>query len=727
MNYLTWLLSSSLLAAAPASAPCISQFSASRTQLDAGQPVTLTWTLTGGAPASLTLEDDLTGARPVNLLGKASLGLREVVRRQTFTLKARNAQGSSQATLTLAARGLSLLAGAAGGSGSLDGLQGAAGFLGPSGLALDGSGYLLVADTWNSTIRRVSPGGRVSTLAGQAEADGDQDGRGAAARFKWPEGIAVDGSTGVIYVADTGNDAIRSIARNGDVSTIAGAAGQRGCADGLGPAARFDEPRGLAVGADGTLYVADSGNHLIRRISPTDGSVTTLAGTAGTWGFQDGAGTSAQFGYPWGLALDAEQNLLVADTFNNAIRRISGGVVTTLAGGPDRHGSRDGTLATACFDYPMAIVARPDGSLLVCDSGDGRIRTVDGNGVGTCALGADQPLREPAGMVLDAAGAILVADTGGNAIRRFAPGGAGTTLAGNPGAGQGGLPSAAKVVVEPLTGAVWLADGGGAIRRVSPRGQLEPLALQSAQAQAASLKGLKGLTVDGSGSFYAVNGETSAILRISPDGLVSVLVGPPGTVSGDGLMRPLDLAMDSGGNLFITDGMDATVRKLAPDGTLTLFAGTPFAPGSRDGLGAEAQFGLPAGIAVAGGDTLIVADAEAHTIRRISPLGQVTTLAGKAFESGCQDGPGAQARFKNPQGVTVDAFGNLFVADAGNATVRKITPEGMVSTVAGSPGQAGGLMGPLPGGLSQPHSVAVTPAGDLLVLCENGLVQVTQP
>ena len=185
--------------------------------------------------------------------------------------------------------------------------------------------------TRNDTIRKITPAGVVTTFAGTAGQSGSADGTGAAARFTNPEGTAVDGA-GNVYVADTFNDTIRKITPAGVVTTLAGTAGQGGSADGTGAAARFAFPTGVAVDGAGNVYVADTDNDTIRKITPA-GVVTTLAGTAGQSGSADGTGAAARFNSPFGLAVDGAGNIYVADEDNDAIREITpAGVVSTLAG-----------------------------------------------------------------------------------------------------------------------------------------------------------------------------------------------------------------------------------------------------------------------------------------------------------------------------------------------------------------------------------------------------------
>jgi len=278
---------------------------------------------------------------------------------------------------------VSTLAGLAGSAGSADGAGSAARFSAPTGIAVDAAGNVYVADSNNFTIRKVTPAGVVTTLAGTAGVPGSADGTGSAALFNRPQGVAAD-SAGTVYVADTNNFTIRKITPAGVVSTLAGLAGNGGSADGTGSAARFSFTRGPTVDTAGNVYVADSGNNTIRKITPA-GVASTLAGLSGVFGSADGTGSAASFSSPFDVAIDAAGNVYVCDTGNLTIRKVTpAGVVTTLAGlAGSPPASVDGTGSAARFFSPNSIGVDSAGNVYVAERGMVAIRKVTPAGVVT--------------------------------------------------------------------------------------------------------------------------------------------------------------------------------------------------------------------------------------------------------------------------------------------------------------------------------------------------------
>lgn len=268
--------------------------------------------------------------------------------------------------------------GSAGAMGSVDGTGANARFSYPWGLVADASGNLYVCDSGNHTIRKITPAGQVSTFAGTAGQSGSDDGTAAAARFNRPSSIAID-ATGNLYVTDYSNSTVRKITPAGVVTTLAGSPEQFGYADGQGSSARFNYPDGIAVDANGYAWISDSNNHVIRRLSPS-GDVTTVAGSPGVAGASDGTGAQARFNNPVGIATGSDGALYIVDNDNNAVRKIVGeGIVTTIAGALGVEGSADGTGAEARFNSPTALVITQDGKWVVTDTFNQTVRTITRN------------------------------------------------------------------------------------------------------------------------------------------------------------------------------------------------------------------------------------------------------------------------------------------------------------------------------------------------------------
>jgi sugar lactone lactonase YvrE len=611
-----------------------------------------------------------------------------------------------------AASQLSLIAGQLGGTGNIGGSGTGARFNQPYGPGIDAAGNLYVAD-WYSSIRKVTPAAVVSTLPG------------ANPQFDFPSDVAVDGA-GNLYVADSGHNIIRKITAAGTVTTFAGS-GSPGSADGQGSAASFYNPGGVAVGAGGNVYVADTYNCTVRRITPA-GTVTTVAGIVGMQGSADGPAATATFSAPSSIAVDAAGNVYIADPFNNTIRKLAVGVVSTLAGTAGVSGGADGTGAAAQFNHPSGVAVDAAGTIYVADTANHTVRRVTAAGIvttlagtagasgATDGAGSAARFGSPVGVRVDASGTIYVADNGNSAIRRVTASGVVTTFAGAP-ASPGS------------------ADQTGA---------------------AASFSTPYGIAADAAGNIYVADFENSTIRKVTPAGAVTTLAGSPGvtgsadgTGSGARFSRPQGLGVDAHGTVYVADTENFTIRAVTAAGVVTTLAGSPGTSGNSDGVGSAARFLNPTSVVVDPAGIVYVADGgairkiatpggsvttlvsgkfmvlsslaldasgnlyasdwQASTISKVTPAGVVTTLAGTALQYGWADGTGAAARFASPEGIAVDSAGNVYVADLLNQVIRKITSAGVVTTIVGVPFAQGVVLGALPASLNRPYGVTLLP------------------
>jgi streptogramin lyase len=587
------------------------------------------------------------------------------------------------------------LAGLAGNSGSADGTGSAARFYNPFGVMVDSAGNVYVADEANNTIRKVTPTGVVTTVAGLAGSPGSADGTGSDARFFGPEGIATD-SAGCIYIADTLNHTIRKVAPGGVVTTLAGLAGNRGNDDGMGSDARFNAPGGLGVDSAGCIYVADIANHTIRKMTPT-GVVTTVAGLAGNSGTNDGTGSAARFCYPRGVAVDSAANIYVADSGNHTIRKVSpAGVVTTLAGLAGNPGSADGTGSAALFADPEGVAVDSAGNVYVADTSNATIRKMSPAGVVTTLAGlsenystfgsadglrSDARFFFPMGLAVDGAGSVYVPDRNNHTIRQVTPAGVVTTLAGLAGTvgSADGTGTAARFnnpygTAVDAAGSVYVADYyNHTIRKLMQVGtnwMVSTLAGLAGSAGSADGTGgnarfafPSGVAVDHAANVYVADNGNRTIRKVTPAGEVTTLA--------TGFNTPYGVAVDSAANVFVADAYNYTICKVTPAGVVTTLAGLTGSPGSDDGTGSAARFNEPFNVAVDGAGNVYVADEANSTIRKVTPSGVVTTLAGLAGSPGSDDGTGSAARFQTPLGVAVDGAGSVYVADTQNSTIRK--------------------------------------------------------
>jgi uncharacterized protein (TIGR03437 family) len=598
----------------------------------------------------------------------------------------------------------------------------------PRSVAVDGAGNLFIADTGNNRVRRVSPSGFITTVAGIGTPGFSGDGGPAANAQLSVSAVAAD-SAGNLFIG--GGYRVRKVSPNGIITTVAGNGDYYFSGDG-GPAINAAlVAEAVAVDRSGNLFIADSIH--VRKVSP-DGIITTVAGN-GTEGFSGDGGPAT--GAPlraWGVAVDDAGTLFIANLCS--IRKVtSDGIITTVAGicsgGP--FAGDGGPATSAHLTGAFGVALDGAGKLFIADASNYRIRQVSSSGIITTVAGngeggssgvgsgdggpaASVQLGYPSSVAADNSGNVFIADS--NRIRRVSPDGMITTVAGNGTKGFSG-------------------DGGPAVN--------------------AQLQDPAALVLDGAGNLFFGDSDGKRVRRVSASGVITTVAGnglpdfPQGLVDGGPATSTAlggyigGLAVDQAGDLFISDAANFRVRKVSPDGIIHTVAGG----GTDIGEGGPATKALltPRGIVVDGGGNLLIADVGYTRIRKVTPAGIITTIAGSGATSGPSGdgGPAIGARLSGPVGLALDKAGNLFIADPGldfltggeegtqfccDHQIRKITLDGLIATVAGSgtpgfsvnggPASTASLNGPL--------SVAVDGSGNVYVADSvNSVVRVLRP
>ena len=553
--------------------------------------------------------------------------------------------------------------------------------------AVDTAGNLYFSDGNNNRIRKVTLDGVIQTVAGNGTYGYSGDGGLATSAQIWGvSGIATD-SAGNLYLADSINNRIRRITQDGVIQTFAGNGAHGFSGDGgLATSAQLERPEGIGLDAAGNLYIltsnpafSSSGNNRIRKVT-LDGVIQTVAGN-GTVGFRgDGASAiSAQFSsIPRDLAIDAIGNLYIADTGNNRVRKVTlDGVIWTAAGNGTFGFSGDGgPAAAALFDSPLGIAMDAAGNLYIADAGNNRVRkvtpgrvvsTVAGNGIsgfsGDGGAATDARLSSPYSVAVDAAGNLYIADFS-NHIRRVTPDGVIRTVAGNGISGFSG-------------------DGG--------------------PATSASFSSGSGMTLDAAGNLYIADSGNGRVRKVTTGGVISTIY--VGHFNRDGI------AVDAIGNLYIAtfgsesfDSYNITVRKVTPDGVSRIvFFAKDFGCDPTSGIAADSS-----------GNIYLFYGGSYGPVIKITPAGVYSPVAGGGGDGTAGDGGlSTLAEFYGISGIAADAAGNLFITD-GNR-IRRVEFGLIISSVAPDSGRRGNVVQVSLNGANFDSSMVINPIADITV------------
>jgi len=633
------------------------------------------------------------------------------------------------------------------------------------GLGSDPKGNIYVTDMGNRTVWRLDRSGTMTRILGDGmfgQYAGD-NGPALNAATECPSGVTAD-AAGNVYVTDICIDSIRRVSPDGIVTRIAGTLNTGFSGDG-GPAVRADinTATGITVDAAGNIYFIDSDNKRIRRIS-TAGIVTTIAGT-GTEGYSGdgGAATSAQlsFGPPYhhGIVVDPSGNILFTDSGNHRVRIISpSGVIATFAGNGNYGSAGDGGLATsASLKYPAALAIDTQGSVYVADGEAGNVRKITKDGIihafagngqagnrgdGGSALAA--AIGVVAGLAADSEGNIYLVNYNDGIVRAVTPGGTISAVAGNGRlafGGDGGPAFYANLcqpsgVALDRAGNLYIADQcNHRVRKVGTDGTIHTFAGTGEPAYdgdggpaiQAALYYPQALAFDSAGNLFIADWGNCRIRKVAPSGVIATVAGNGScTDSGDGgpaaaagMGTPSAVMVDGAGNLFITLDGSNRIRKVDTRGIISTVAGTGTAGFSGDGgPAAQAQISEPNGIAADADGNLYFTDTGNNRVREISTAGIVTTIAGNGAAGPSGDGsPATAASITAPYGIVLDGSGNIYVSGYLDQTVRLIS-KGTITTIAGMPHNGGCCLDGAPAIwaiFSYPAGLALDSTGSLYI------------
>ena len=623
----------------------------------------------------------------------------------------------------------------------------------------DSAGNLYIADTGNNVVRRVDgQTGIITTVAGTGIGGYGGDGGPATSAQLWnPSGLALDGA-GNLYIADRRNLLVRKLALGtGLITTVAGSTTATSLGDN-GPAtsALLTGPVGLALDSAGNLYLADV--YRVRKVTAMTGTITTVAGGgSGTTNGDGGPALSASLGYATGVALDPANNLYIADAGNSVVRKVTAatGIITTVAGSPQSSPynspvsfSGDGGPATSAhLSEPYAIAIDASGNLYIADEYNGAIREVfASSGIITTVAGippklcssvggdggssVNAALCDATGVSLDGAGNILIADSATNRIRKALKSAApptSTTASPIFSVPGGTYASAQQVAITDATpGATIYVTVNGGPATTAGQGYFGPIGLTGSgtlQAVAVAPGYLPSAPVSAT---YTIASQPTAVMSTVAGTGVYGGSGAGGPATSANLTEVTDVAFDSAGNLYLPDPRNSVVWKVAANtGTISVAVGTlgyGASYGGDGGLATQTSLINPAHVTVDSGDNLYIADTSASAIRKVAAqTGLISTYAGGGnYNSTLGDGqPATLAYLSEPEGMTIDPAGNLYIADLGNGRIRKVTAStGIISTVAGG-SNAGGPLGD--GGkavgatLASPFDVKADSVGNLYI------------
>ena len=648
----------------------------------------------------------------------------------------------------------------------------------PRGIAIDSLGNLYIADTGDSVIEKVTPTGVLSIIAGTGISGTPVPGPAASSPLGHPAGMATDAS-GNLYIADTGYSAIEKITPDGVLSIVAGT-GTRGAeVPGPATSSPLGVPTGVAVDGTGNLYIADYLNVVVAKVTPL-GMLSVVAGNGAFGTPVAGPATATPLGNPRGIALDGSGNLFIADSGYGVVEKVTpGGTLSVIAGTGIRGTPTPGIATNSKLNNPYALTTDAQGNLYIADSDNHVIEEVSTGGTlsifaGTGIYGTPTPgtatgsrFASPNGLALDASGNLFIADYDsavvanitlsgvliGNLPQSGSVGGSFSPSVASTGDGTTSVTSATPGIcsvagstvnfiaagtcnlVSHVASGPNYAGADGAmqsftIARGTPSVLLSIIAGTGTKgtttpgpATSATLGGPNGVAVDASGNLYIADFSNHIVQKVTPSGLLSIVAGngtqgapTPGPATSSMLSNSQSIAVDASGNLYIADADNAVIEKVTPGGVLSIVAGTGSPGTPTAGSATRSMLRYPADVTVDSAGNLYIADYSNYVIEKVTPAGDLSIVAGTGNYGAPTPGAATSSRLNGPSGVAVDASGNLYIADSGNALVEKVNPGGVLSIVAGNGTSGAPSQGVAIGSsLGYPEAVTVDASGNLYI------------
>ncbi len=574
----------------------------------------------------------------------------------------------------------------------------------PDAVCFDTAGNLFIADTANNRVRKVAPNGLISTVAGNGVAGFCGDGGYATnAQLNSPRGLCFD-IAGNLFIADTANNRIRKVTPNGLISTFAGNGKAGFYGDGGdAKAAQLNSPHDVACGPFGNIFITDSANNRIRKID-TYGVITTISGDGRLKFFGEGIDAKkASLRMPYGLVVDSEGNIFFSDWHNHRLRKIDKkGIITTIAGNGLTELSPDVTSTSSSFKFPSSLVLGPSGIIYFSESGYSKIRRIAKDGVVTTIAGSEN-------------------------YKFYGDGGEGIRAAFS-------LP---RYIALGPDGSIYIADTlNNRVRKLDNKNIITTVAGGATHyfgdgmsANNASFSYPYGVAVGSGGSVYIADSAHHSIRKISPKGLLTTVAGTgkrrstriPVNTTITELNYPRGVSVSKSGKaVYVADTPENMVLMMTNSGEgLRSFAGTGNAGFSGDGFdAAKAELDRPAAIDTGYGGSLYIADTYNHRVRVVGKNGIINTVAGNGIRGYYGDGNAAvSASLNTPNGIAVDQRGNIYIADTYNHRVRVVGKNGIINTVAGNGvrGYSGDGNAAVSASLSYPHCVAVDQKGNIYI------------